>query len=86
MKTLTELTPNTQIFIKNHIISIGVDPTDIAIISKTTGNFIQFKDIKKGSRLKTIKRLFKHKLCSDNDMCFSFMRLEDVNKILSILN
>lgn len=44
----------------NFQVSIGIhDSTDIAIISKHTGNFVMVKNIKKGGKLAKVKRKFK---------------------------
>ena len=76
-----------QIPAGNHIISVGsFDTHDIAIISKHTGTFVQFKDIpKKGSPLNKIKLRFKNFLCSNKDLVFQHLWADDVQQIIQIL-
>jgi hypothetical protein len=77
-----------QINAGNHIVSVGIrNTTDIAIISKTTGRFVKFKDIKKGGVLWKIKRNKKFKifLCSDNDFCFSWMQDDMAIDLINLL-
>lgn len=85
--TNLNLTKGQQIKAGNHIISVGsFDTHDIAIISKSTGSFVKFKDIpKKGSPLNKIKLRFKNFLCSDNDLVFQRLWSSDVQQIINIL-
>ena len=86
MKNL-KLTKGQQITAGNHIISVGTfDAHDIAIISKSTGKFVKFKDIpKKGSPLNKIKLKFKNFLASDKDLVFQRLWSDDVQQIINIL-
>jgi hypothetical protein len=85
MKTL-KIEKATLIPCKGFMISIGTHSTsEIAIISKTTGEFAHFKDIRKGGRLAKIKRKFKAHLCSTIDLCFSGMSDSDTFDLITML-
>lgn len=70
----------------NFLIHVGTyNTTDIAIISKFTGEFVKFKDIRKGGKLEKIKRKFKQNLCSTETFNFSFVQPEKLNEIVNFL-
>lgn len=77
---------NKIIRCKNHLISIGITNTDVAIISKNTFEFCQFKDIKKGGLLQKVKNKFRNKLCSTTEFCFTFMYEDDIKTLIKMLN
>lgn len=81
------LQKGTTINAGNHLISVGTfNTSDIAILSKRTGDFVQFKDIpKKNSPLNKIKLRFKHHLCCDHSLVFSWMSKDNVLDIIKIL-
>ena len=71
----------------NFIVSIGsFNITDIAIISKSTGDFVKFKNIKKGGKLAKIKRKFKNNINSDTTFTFSFMQPDTTAELIKFLN
>lgn len=78
------LKANTLINCGSHEVSIGTDTTEIAIFSKTTGEFCKFKDIKKGGKLAKIKRKFKKHLISETDMVFK-MQEDDAIELIEML-
>ena len=70
----------------NFLVSVGTyNTTDIAIISKFTGEFVKFKDIRKGGKLAKLKRRFKQNLCSSETFNFSFVHPEKLTKIVNFL-
>ena len=81
-----EIKKSSLINAGNFIVSIGTHTiSDVALISKSSGNFVSFKNIKKGGKLSKIKRKFKNKICDDNQFFFSFMSKEDVFNLIKIL-
>ena len=87
MKTLEiKIEKATLINCGSFQLSIGTHSTsEIAIISKSSGEFCRFKDIKKGGKLSKIKRKFSGRLCSTTDFCFSFMREQDTLDLIAML-
>ena len=86
MKTLTEqIEKNTLINAGNFKISIGREITEIAILSKGTGDFCKFSDIKKGGKLAKTKRKFKLWLCSGEQFFFSFMQPTTTIELIKFL-
>ena len=70
----------------NFLVSIGTyNTTDIAIISKFTGEFVKFKDIRKGGKLEKLKRKFKQNLCSTETFNFSFVQPDALKEIVTFL-
>jgi hypothetical protein len=75
-----------QISVGNFIVSIGsFDISDVAIISKSSGNFVLLKQTKISPKLKRVKRLFKSWLNSDSTFTFQFMDQDQVVQIINIL-
>jgi hypothetical protein len=85
MKTI-DFKKGTIINAGNFQVSIGTyNITDVAIFSKHTGKFVQFKNIKKGSKLSKLKRKFKLWLDSDNEFTFRFMQPETTIELIKFL-
>ena len=81
-----EIKKNTLIPAGNFFVSIGTyKETDVAIFSKSSGEFCQFKHIRKGGKLAKVKRKFKINLCSGTEFCFSFLSKEDTLKLIEML-
>lgn len=71
---MIEIKKNQQINAGNFLVSIGTyNETDVAIYSKSSGEFVKFKSINKSKKLKKIKRVFKAWLNSDETFTFQFM-------------
>jgi hypothetical protein len=87
MKTLTEqIKKSTLINAGNFQISIGTHSiTDIAIISKKTGEFCKFSDIKRGGKLAKAKRKFKLWLCSTETLNFANMQPQTTIELINFL-
>ena len=87
MKTLTEkIEKSALINAGNFLISIGTyNITDIAIVSKRTGEFCKFSDIKKGGKLAKAKRKFKTWLCSTETFNFAFMTTQTTIELINFL-
>jgi hypothetical protein len=70
----------------NFIVSIGCyDITDVAIISKHTGNFVEMKNICKGGKLSKVKRKFKTWFNSYETFTFQFMQPETTLELINFL-
>lgn len=83
---MKNLIKGTQISAGNFIVSIGAFNTeDVAIFSKHTGDFCQFKNIKKGGKLAKVKRKFKNNLNSKSSFSFGFMQPETTKKLIDFL-
>jgi len=68
----------------NFQVSVGTfDEREIAIISKSSGEFVQIK--KAGKKLKSVKRKFKTWLNSDETFTFSFMTPDLVMELIKLL-
>lgn len=80
-----------QISVGNFIVSIGAfDTSDVAIISKSTGDFVRMKQVRKTSiRLKRVKRILKHWISDrskDNGVfCMRFMTPDLTVKLIEVL-
>lgn len=86
MKPQIKIEKNTLINVGNYQISVGHSSTsEIAIISKSTDYFTQFKNIKKGGKLAKIKRKFNKRLCSGEAFFFSYMSEDETLELINML-
>jgi len=70
----------------NFQVSIGTyDITDVAIISKNNGKFVEFKNIRKGGKLSKVKRKFKSNLNSNDAFTFQFMQPDTTIELINFL-
>jgi len=70
----------------NFQVSIGThDITDVAIISKSSGKFVEFKNIQKGGKLSKVKRKFKLWLNSNETFTFERMQPETTIELINFL-
>lgn len=77
---------NDQIKAGNHIVSIGtINISEVALISKRTDDFVEFKNIKKGGKLAKIKKKFSANLCSGDAFFFSHMTEETTQQLIDEL-
>jgi len=77
---------NQQINAGNFIVSVGAfKKSEVAIISKSSGNFVELKQTKVSKKLKAIKRKFKTWINNGETFYFSHMQEEQVNQIVNIL-
>lgn len=79
------LTKNTTLRAGNHIVSIGRDGHQLAIISINTGEFVELKRTKTNKRLRKIKREFKLFLVSKEQFFFERMSNEQQLRVIEIL-
>lgn len=77
---------DAQISAGNFQVSVGTfDVREIAIISKSTGNFVELKQSKVSKKLRKVKRVFKNNINSDNTFTFSFMTENQVVELIKLL-
>ena len=70
----------------NYIVSIGTySTTDVAIISKNTGEFVKISNIRKGGKLEKVKRKFGKGLNSKDTFTFQFMQPDKVSDLVDFL-
>lgn len=76
-----------QISAGNYIVSIGLfNVTDVAIYSKSSGKCVPIKrGNKQTKKFKSIKRKFKHYLCSSRSFYFCHMRPDMTVDLINIL-
>jgi len=81
-----KFTKGQQINAGNFIVSIGTfNTSDVAIISKHSGDFVLIKQTKISPKLKRVKRLLKSWLNSNNTFTFQFMNDDLTTQLLNIL-
>ena len=80
-----KITENTLYHAGNYQVSIGNPKTEVGIISKSSGDWVQIKHIRKGGLLARVKRKFKSYLNSNNTMHFSHMGKEQVILLIEML-
>jgi hypothetical protein len=86
MMTNTDLKKGMLINAGNFQVSIGTfNITDVAIISKSTGKFVEFKNIQKGGKLSKVKRKFKNFINSKDTFTFQFMQPETTIELIKFL-
>lgn len=76
---------NTLIPAGNYFVSVGIEITEIAILSKSSGDFVTFKNIKRSRKLTHIKRKFAKYLSCEDSFFFSHMGSEAVNLLIKKL-
>ena len=82
----TKFQPNQKISAGNFIVSIGSDGTkDVAIFSKSTGDFVKLSSAKRSKKLSKIKRFFGSDLSCFNTFCFSWLGEDAIDRIILIL-
>ena len=79
------LTSNTTHRAGNHIVSIGRDGHQLAILSINTGDFVELKRTKTNKLLRKIKREFKLFLVSEEQFFFERMSNENKLRLIQIL-
>ena len=83
---LINITKGNQISAGNFIISIGAFNTgDIAIISKSTGDFTRLTQAKRSKKLRKIKRTFKSFINNDTTFNFQFMTDDLTTQLIMML-
>lgn len=69
----------------NHIVSIGKDGHQLAIMSAHTGDWVDLNRSKTNKRLRKVKRLLKSNLVDENQFFFEFVIDEEKQKVINIL-
>lgn len=78
--------PNQIIHLKQHNLSIGKDISELAILRKSTNEPFDFKRIKNGTSLDSIKKQFKSHLTSNTHFYFTKLSQSDIETIIEKLN
>jgi hypothetical protein len=78
--------PNQIIQLKQHNLSIGKEISELAILRKSTNEPFDFKRIKKGTSLDSIKKQFKGNLTSNTHLFFAKLDQSDIEIIIEKLN
>ena len=81
---MRNLKPNTLIKAGNHLISIGREIHQVAILSLNTHEFVKLKRTKTNKKLAKVKREFKSWLSCSETFCFE--RLSETQTIKLINN
>ena len=82
----SDLKKGMLINVGNFQISIGThDITDVAIIRKKTGKFVEIKNIRKGGKLAKVKNKFKTNLNSKETFTFQFMTPSTTIELINFL-
>jgi len=82
----TTFKPNQQISAGNFIISIGRDGVrDVAIFSKSTGDFVKLTSKKRSKKLRAVHRKFNKFVSSFDTFCFSWFTDDMVVDLINIL-
>jgi hypothetical protein len=84
--TFTEqIKPLTTHKAGNHVVSIGRDGHQLAILSLNTGEWVELKRTKTNNRLRKLKRKFKHYLTCDKEFFFERLDKEQMVRVMDIL-
>lgn len=84
--TTLELTKGMQLKTGNFIVSIGTfDISEVAIFSKSSGDFVKQSSTKRSKKLKKVKRKFNSWLNSSNVFSFSHMTEKQVEELINLL-
>jgi hypothetical protein len=79
------MTTNTLINCGSFTVSIGQTTKDVAIISKSSGDFVKLDQTSRSKKLRKVKRTFKNHLCCDQTFCFSWFNDDMTKQLVDIL-
>ena len=86
MKNLITITKGAQINAGNFIVSIGsFNTAHVAIISKSSGNFVKLQQAKKSKKLRQVKRKFKSWINNDDTFNFDHMGDDMATQLIMML-
>lgn len=77
---------NTLLKAGNHLVSIGREIHQVAILSPQTHKFVELKRTKTNKRLAKIKRELKHFLSCSETFCFEHLSEKNILKLIKTLN
>lgn len=80
-----KLTENTTIKAGNHLISIGREIHQVAILSLNTHKFVKLKRTKTNKKLAKVKKEFKTWLCCWETFCFERLSEQQTLKLIQTL-
>ncbi len=76
---------NTTLSVGNHLVSIGREIHQVAILSKHTHNFVELKRTKTNKKLAKVKRQLKSWLSCEETFCFERLSEEQTLRLLETL-
>lgn len=76
---------NTTLSVGNHLVSIGREIHQVAILSKHTHNFVELKRTKTNKKLAKVKRELKSWLSCEETFCFERLSEEQTLRLLETL-
>jgi predicted dithiol-disulfide oxidoreductase (DUF899 family) len=79
------ITRNTTLSVGNHLVSIGVETHQVAILSKHTLNFVELKRTKTNKKLAKVKRELKSWLSCEKTFCFERLSETQTLRLIEIL-
>lgn len=79
------LTRNTTLSLGNHLVSIGAETHQVAILSKHTHNFVKLKRTKTNKKLAKVKRELKSWLSCEETFCFERLSEKQTLRLIETL-
>lgn len=76
---------NTTLSVGNHLVSIGREIHQVAILSKHTHNFVELKRTKTNKKLAKVKRQLKSWLSCEETFCFERLSEEQTLRLIETL-
>lgn len=84
-KFTEQLKPLTTHKAGNHVVSIGRDGHQLAILSLNTGEWVELKRTKTNNRLRKVKREFKLWLVCEKEFFFERLDKGQMKRVIDIL-
>lgn len=81
-----QIKPNALIKLKTFDLFIGIDPSDVAIVSQSSGNICKLSQMSRSPKLKKARRELRDYINSNEIFTFSYMSESQTQKLISILN
>ncbi len=79
------ITENTTLSVGNHLVSIGRETHQVAILSKHTHSFVELQRTKTNKKLAKLKRELKSWLSCEETFCFERLSEEQTLKLIETL-
>jgi len=79
------ITRNTTLLVGNHLVSIGRETHQVAILSKHTHSFVELQRTKTNKKLAKLKRELKSWLSCEETFCFERLSKEQTLRLIETL-
>lgn len=79
------ITRNTTLSVGNHLVSIGRETHQVAILSKHTHSFVELQRTKTNKKLAKLKRELKSWLSCEETFCFERLSKEQTLRLIETL-